>query len=235
MDELSTNLGTIFLLRLTLGNIMEVGIPLAKLRRKEKTEVSGSDPQRGMSVAESEFMLETYDVMLGPFRDYVEMVIQFGYATLFVSAYPLSCLMAFINNYIELRVDAWRLLTICKRPEPRGAEDIGTWYTILEIMSTTAVITNSALIAFTSDLFNNRSNAERIGIFLAFEHCMWAFKFALALLIPDVPTDVDIQLQRQQFIVSKVIHNAPDQDDEDLVKDQGKLTDYAVFQTDGDP
>ncbi len=235
MDELSTNLGTIFLLRLTLGNIMEVGIPLAKLRRKEKAEMSGSDPQRGMSVAESEFMLETYDVMLGPFRDYVEMVIQFGYATLFVAAYPLSCLMAFINNYIELRVDAWRLLMICKRPEPRGSEDIGTWYTILEIMSIIAVITNSALIAFTSDLFDNRSNAARVGIFLVFEHGMWAFKFALALLIPDVPTDVDIQLQRQKFIVSKVVHNAPDQDDDELVKDQGKLSDHAVFQTDGDP
>lgn len=37
---------------------------------------------------------------------------QFGYATLFVAAYPLSCLMALVNNYIEIRIDAWRLCQV---------------------------------------------------------------------------------------------------------------------------
>lgn len=48
---------------------------------------------------------------------------QFGYATLFVAAYPLSCLMALVNNYIEIRIDAWklcqvRLLPLACRPIP---------------------------------------------------------------------------------------------------------------------
>lgn len=37
---------------------------------------------------------------------------QFGYATLFVAAYPLSCFMALVNNYIEIRVDAWKLCQV---------------------------------------------------------------------------------------------------------------------------
>lgn len=37
---------------------------------------------------------------------------QFGYATLFVAAYPLSCLMALVNNYIEIRIDAWKLCQV---------------------------------------------------------------------------------------------------------------------------
>ena len=37
---------------------------------------------------------------------------QFGYATLFVAAYPLSCVMALVNNYIEIRIDAWKLCQV---------------------------------------------------------------------------------------------------------------------------
>lgn len=29
---------------------------------------------------------------------------------------------------VEIRVDAWKLCQVCRRPEPRSAEDIGTWY-----------------------------------------------------------------------------------------------------------
>lgn len=51
---------------------------------------------------------------------------------------------------------------ISRRPEPRGAEDIGTWYTILTIMSSVAVVSNSAIIAFTSEIFDDRTRMTRV-------------------------------------------------------------------------
>jgi hypothetical protein len=80
-----------------------------------------------MSEVEKAFYQTEYHVMLGTFQDYSEMAIQFGYTTMFVAAFPLATVMAFVNNYVEIRVDAWKLCQVCRRPEPRSAEDIGTW------------------------------------------------------------------------------------------------------------
>lgn len=53
-------------------------------------------------------------------------MIQFGYVTLFVVAFPLAPMLAFVSNYVELRVDCFKLYKNCTRPDPAGAEDIGT-------------------------------------------------------------------------------------------------------------
>jgi len=116
MIELQTALGTIFLTRLAVGNLMEVGMPLLNQKKAEAAEMEGVTDKE-MSAAEREFILAEYDVMLGPFADYSEMAIQFGYATMFVAAFPLALLMSFINNFIEIRVDAWKISQQSRRPE----------------------------------------------------------------------------------------------------------------------
>lgn len=53
---------------------------------------------------------------------------------------------------------------VSRRPEPRGAEDIGTWYTILAIMSNVAVVSNSAIVAFTSEIFDDQGVMARVRV-----------------------------------------------------------------------
>ena len=42
------------------------------------------------------------------FGEYLEMVIQYGFTTLFATAFPLAPFFAFINNVIEIRLDAYK-------------------------------------------------------------------------------------------------------------------------------
>jgi len=44
-----------------------------------------------------------------PFDDYLEMVIEFGYVSLFASAFPLAAAISVAANVVEVRSDAWRL------------------------------------------------------------------------------------------------------------------------------
>jgi hypothetical protein len=55
-----------------------------------------------------------------------------------------------LHWHTEIRVDAWKLCQLMRRAEPRSAEDIGTWQSILEITSIFAIFINSALVAFTA-------------------------------------------------------------------------------------
>ena len=163
MPDLNEALGTIFLMRLLGDNIKEVGVPVWKAYRKRKAESSDKDPHDGlqlsaelMSAVEEQYCPESYDILMGPFGDYLEMAIQFGYAILFAAAFPLAPMLALANNFVEIRVDAWKVSQQSRRVEPKCAEDIGTWQSILEAMAFLAVLSNCMLIAFTSFVFKVR-------------------------------------------------------------------------------
>jgi hypothetical protein len=89
---------------------------------------------------------------LGLFAEYVTMVLQFGFVTLFVSSFPLAPLCALVNNVIELRLDAYKMTKILQRPVAVRAQDIGAWFGVLQTFAYLAVITNAFIIAWTSDL-----------------------------------------------------------------------------------
>ncbi|XP_017464374.1 PREDICTED: anoctamin-7-like, partial [Rhagoletis zephyria] len=44
------------------------------------------------------------------FPEYLEMVLQYGFVTLFVAAFPLAPFFALLNNIFEMRLDAKKLL-----------------------------------------------------------------------------------------------------------------------------
>uniref|UniRef100_A0A182FBV7 Anoctamin n=1 Tax=Anopheles albimanus TaxID=7167 RepID=A0A182FBV7_ANOAL len=88
---------------------------------------------------------------LALFDEYLEMIVQYGFVTLFVAAFPLAPLFALLNNIAEIRLDAYKMVTQSRRPLAERVEDIGAWYGILKIITYTAVVSNAFVIAYTSD------------------------------------------------------------------------------------
>ncbi|CAF4896928.1 unnamed protein product [Pieris macdunnoughi] len=88
---------------------------------------------------------------MGLFPEYLEMVLQYGFVTIFVAAFPLAPLFALINNILEMRLDASKFLSCYRRPVPQRVNDIGVWYKILDSIGKVSIITNGFIIAFTSD------------------------------------------------------------------------------------
>lgn len=75
----------------------------------------------------AELKLPVFDPML----DYLDACIQFSYVIMFSVVWPLLPLPAFLNNLLEVRGDAFRLLFAHRRPMPRRDTSIGEWFTVL--------------------------------------------------------------------------------------------------------
>ena len=52
-------------------------------------------------------------------------MIQYGFITLFVAAFPLGPFFALINNLLEIRLDAYKFVVVFQRPMAARAQDIG--------------------------------------------------------------------------------------------------------------
>lgn len=72
--------------------------------------------------------------------------------TIFVAAFPLAPFFALLNNILEMRLDAKKLVTMYRRPVAQRMRDIGIWYRILDSIGKLSVITNVNFMKF--DSFN---------------------------------------------------------------------------------
>ncbi|XP_028286458.1 anoctamin-1 isoform X2 [Parambassis ranga] len=138
--------------QLIQNNLFEIGIPkLKKLIRYIRTKQGSfqeEERQKKLQRYEADHFLEPFS---GLTPEYMEMIIQFGFVTLFVASFPLAPLFALLNNIIEIRLDAKKFVTELRRPVAARAKDIGIWYNILRGVAKVAVIINAFVISFTSD------------------------------------------------------------------------------------
>ncbi|XP_062328767.1 anoctamin-7 isoform X1 [Osmerus eperlanus] len=155
--ELAQELLVIMVGKQVINNIQEFISP--KLKAWWQKRSLGSQPSgrgeggeagedQGLPPWESDSQLLLCEGLLD---EYLEMVIQFGFITIFVAACPLAPLFALINNWVEVRLDAQKFVCEYRRPVAERAQDIGVWLNILQVITHLAVITNAFLIAFTSD------------------------------------------------------------------------------------
>ncbi|XP_030282250.1 anoctamin-1 isoform X3 [Sparus aurata] len=138
--------------QLIQNNLFEIGIPkLKKLIRYIQSKQGAfqeEERQKKLRRYETDHFLEPF---AGLTPEYMEMIIQFGFVTLFVASFPLAPLFALLNNIIEIRLDAKKFVTELRRPVAARAKDIGIWYNILRGVAKVAVIINAFVISFTSD------------------------------------------------------------------------------------
>lgn len=135
------------------------------------------------------------------FDDFLEMVMQFGYVTLFSSAFPLGGAVALLGNMIEVRSDVFKFSYVLRRPVPRRAHQIGSWSLILQTFSVLSIVTNSLLFGFTSkqmqlffpDLFEADGTMQLgdgrfvVAVVFILEHSLLILVAFLFWRIPSVP------------------------------------------------
>lgn len=211
MYELKIQLGTIFLINMIM-NLFELGLPYIKSKiskyveqrrlRKMQLETGNKIPHR--SEYEKERLLEEYEA---PLDDYMEIIIDYGYVTMFSSAFPPVALFSLLVNIFEIRVDAFKLCYLTRRPYPAPANSLGEWEKIIFFISILGTLTNTGIIVFTSDIFHLNTYKEKMLYFLIIEHALIIIKIIVARIIPDIPSVVKDGLIWSNRVARERIYN----------------------------
>ncbi|XP_065345514.1 anoctamin-4-like isoform X2 [Cloeon dipterum] len=151
LSELCIQLAIIMVGKQGFNNFIELLLPkLENWWRKRSHMAKTDNKERPLRRWEEDYQLQDSG-RLALFQEYLEMVLQYGFVTMFVAAFPLAPLFALLNNVAELRLDAYKMLTQARRSLAERVADIGAWYGILQGVTYTAVVSNAFVIAYTSD------------------------------------------------------------------------------------
>lgn len=153
------------------------------------------------------------------FDDYLEMLIELGYVTLFASAYPLAAFIAIFANFVEYRADAWKLSRVCLRPRAIRTDSIGTWKLLMKVIIWGSALTNCLIFCFTSrqmlqwmpgafsydETTGHKSFVAGKGWYVVLtmfgiERALLVFGLLILLIVPSVPEDVAQLEERRQFV-----------------------------------
>ncbi|XP_037087144.1 anoctamin-5-like isoform X2 [Pollicipes pollicipes] len=149
--ELCIQLAIIMVGKQVLSNFIEILFPKIMNWWRARASLNKVEDTKELYTRwEQDHDLQGLDT-LSLFEEYLEMVIQYGFVTLFVAAFPLAPFFALINNIGEIRLDAYKYVTQVRRPLAQRVQDIGAWYGILRGITYLAVTFNALVIAFTSD------------------------------------------------------------------------------------
>ncbi len=124
MAALATNLGVLFGSRLATNLIAGILVPYFMYRRTYHSTVK---KESKLVRPEKEYFMQRYDTTTIALDSFTNLVIQYGYTALFITALPLASTFALVTNIAEAKADAWKLLNLYQRAKPTGCQDIGRW------------------------------------------------------------------------------------------------------------
>jgi len=174
-------------------NFFELGLPWLseKFRAwQERRHVNQTQTAKkvhtNMTSTEAEGQMDEYET---PLDDYMELIIDYGYVVMFSAAFPIVPLIALMNNMVEVRVDAYKLCHLMRRPYPAPGNNIGEWEGIVRTISVIGALTNTSIMIFTANIFGLSDFAEKWTYFMVIEHILLIFKFLISRQVPDMPGD----------------------------------------------
>ncbi|KAH8056143.1 intracellular chloride channel [Aureococcus anophagefferens] len=190
-SALELNLGVIFVSKMASNYASEMALPWVRARYRDARDRGKTTA--AASAAEVDFDLSASDDIDDNIGDMTVLAIRFSFITLFITALPCLTALAWFANHYEGTNDLKKFLFYKRREWPAVAWSVGSWLLVFQLITACAVTTNAACIFYT--------------------YIVFTLMVGLMIVVPDQPEDVEIQLKRQRFLVSKLIDQTPDEMD----------------------
>lgn len=232
----------------------KVSSKLKKFRAGWTTKSQSRDERVNDHADESAFLFKVrdeaekkkYDVA----SDFREMIIQFGYLSLFSVVWPLTAVSFLVNNWIEIRGDAIKVAMESQRPLPWRSNSTKPWLDALNLLAWLGSLTSAAFVyLFSADGFYPNGtpwNVKGWGLLLTifvFEHFFLATQLVVKKLFDNFDSSehrmkkIEWLKIRKNYLKEKfsteVNHNLPQKNchkitiGDGILADETKKTDFA--------
>jgi len=218
LKDLGWQLAIFVIVRLTLQNAIELGLPYFLMwyrRIREGRQFHTglfSNPltvMADMSSCEKQSKKEDYDL----YEDMDEILILYGYSTLFVVAAPWVPMLCLISCVVECFLDQKKLILLYRRPVPQPVSSNEPWDTAFDVFGFLAVLTNAAVIIFAGHTFDKWLHSQKICLFLAIEFATILLRILVSLILPGVPRRVRLLQLQQDVMVHRHLDLGGEEDD----------------------
>lgn len=228
--RLEVDLLLIFVIAYLTNIAQSVGIPFL-MRYYNQFKEGGL--KQTLSVAEWQYLLLEYDESLDSIQSYMTLLINLGYVLLFSAASPVVAIMMAAFSAVLLKLEMYKYLTGYRRIEPRGAQDIGRFETILQILYLVAPITSVAIVINKSAPFDAiQPLALRRYVYTITAALCIVVMLVIRAAVPESDEDVELQYRRQLFIREKIIDRVADE--EEKIEVDVQKPDFNVSEKDDD-
>ncbi|XP_027887975.1 anoctamin-10 [Xiphophorus couchianus] len=186
---LRKRLASLLIISQLVNQVTEVVIPFLVDRfisAPHRTE-SEDDPE------EDKFRNQgTLPTFPGLFAEYIELLVQFGYLSLFSCVFPLTAVLLLLNNLTEIRSDAYKICKLFRKPFCPPVASMGVWKVAFEVLSFVSVVSNAWLLLLSPRLQKmsqeaGMSSSNLLMGAVMVEHVLILVKVIMAALIPDEP------------------------------------------------
>ncbi|KAA8592026.1 hypothetical protein FQN60_017400, partial [Etheostoma spectabile] len=190
---LRKRLASLLIVTQLVNQVTEVVIPylvdrfISVPNRAESEDDPQEDKYRNQS---------TLPAFPGLFAEYIELLVQFGYLSLFSCVYPLTAVLLLINNVTEIRTDAYKICKLFRKP----------FYAPIafEVLSFVSVVSNCWLLLLSPQLQmlcqeGGMSGTNILLFAVLVEHVLILVKVVLAVLIPDEPDWIRKKRERIEY------------------------------------
>lgn len=233
LRDLGWQLAVFIIVRLTFQNFIELGLPyfLMWYRRIKEGRQFYTNPFSGPSIliadassAEKQAKKEDYDL----YEDMDEILILYGYTTLFVVACPWVPMLALLSLIVEIFLDQKKLILLFRRPMPQAAANNEPWDTAFDAFGVMAMLTNVAVIIFSGHTFDHWTHAEKIRLFLLLEFACVFSRIMNGVVFPAIPRRVRLLELQQRVIVQRHLNNGGTEDDSETRASAMRTTVHAA-------
>jgi len=218
MRDLGWQLAIFVIARATILNIVELGLPWFMMWFRKVSE--GRQFHSGlftnpltvmpdMSSAEKQSKKEDYDL----YEDMDEIILLYGYTTLFVVAAPWVPMLSLFSCVLECFLDQKKLILLHRRPFPLAAANNEPWDTAFDVFGFLAMLTNTAVIVFSGHTFDKWTHAEKIVLFLTIEFTTICLRILVGVILPSIPRRVRLLQLQQRVMVHRHLNLGGEEDD----------------------